>query len=179
MANPVSTRRLGFRALWIVLAISMMLALMLPLHPGPGRIPAPDVLLMMTFAWVLRRPEYVPLGFVAVVFLLADFMFLRPPGLWAALVVVATEYLRAREPGWRDMPFLLEWGVVSLVTIALTLANALILTVFFVDRPGIGLMLLHLAITIAAYPLVVLLTATFFGLRKSAPGEVDQLGHRQ
>jgi rod shape-determining protein MreD len=179
MANPVSTRRLGFRALWLALAMAMMLALLLPLHPGPGRIPAPDVLLMMTFAWVLRRPDYVPVGAIAAIFLLADFLFMRPPGLWAALVVVATEYLRAREPGWRDNPFLLEWGIVSAVTVALTLTNTIALAVFFVDRPGLGLMLLHLAITIASYPLVVLLTATFFGLKKSAPGEVDQLGHRQ
>ena len=179
MANPVSTRRLGFRLLWIVLALVVMIALLLPLHPGPGRIPAPDVLLMMTFAGVLRRPEYIHVGFVAVAFLLADFLFMRPPGLWAALVVIATEYLRARETGWRDMPFLFEWGVVSAVTVVLALVYSVLLAIFFVDRPGIGLTLLHLAITLAAYPLVVLLTASFFGLRKSAPGEVDQLGHRQ
>ena len=179
MANPVSTRRLGFRALWLALAMAMMLALLLPLHPGPGRIPAPDLLLMMTFAWILRRPDYVPVIFVAAIFLMADFLFMRPPGLWAACVVIATEYLRAREPGWRDMPLALEWGIVAAVTIVLTVGYTVLLTIFFVDRPGIGLVLLHLTITIAVYPVVVLLTATFFGLRKSAPGEVDQLGHRQ
>jgi rod shape-determining protein MreD len=61
----------------------------------------------------------------------------------------------------------------------MTLAYSATLTLFFVDQPGLGRTLLHLAITIAAYPLVVLLTARALGLRKAAPGEVDQLGHRQ
>jgi len=179
MADPVLTRRLGFRALWLGLALAVMLALLLPLHPGPGRIPAPDILLLMTFAWLMRRPDFLPVLAVGLVFLMADFLFMRPPGLWAALVVLATEFLRAREPGWRDLPFIFEWGVVAAVTTALTVVYAALLAMFMVDRPGIGPMLLHLAITIAAYPLVVLLTARLFGVRKTAPGAVDELGHRQ
>jgi rod shape-determining protein MreD len=179
MADPVTSRRLGYRVLWIALIFAAMVALLLPLHPGPGRIPPPDILLLITVAWVLRRPDYVPVGLIAAAFLLADFLFMRPPGLWAALVVLATEYLRAREAGWRDLPFLLEWVFVAAVLCAMTLAHALILALFFVDQPTLGGTLLHLAITIAAYPVVVVLTARAVGLRKAAPGEVDQLGHRQ
>jgi len=179
MADPVTTRRLGFRLLWPTIAMAVMLAMMLPLHPGPGRIPAPDILLLMTFAWILRRPDYLPVGVIAVVFLLADFLLMRPPGLWAALVVIATEALRAREPGWRDLPFLFEWGVVAAVTLGLMLVHATVLTLFLVDGPGIGATLLHGAITIASYPLVVALTAWFFGVKKTAPGAVDQLGHKR
>lgn len=179
MADTIARRRLGYRLIWAGLVAAVILAKLLPLHPGPGRLPAPDILPLVTFAWVLRRPDYVPVWMIAAVFLLADFLFMRPPGLWAALVVLATEYLRAREAGWRDLPFLLEWAIVGAVLGAMTLANAVILTVFFVDQPGLGFTLLHLGITIAAYPVVVVLTARALGLRKAAPGEVDQLGHRQ
>ncbi|MGI1661050.1 rod shape-determining protein MreD [Palleronia sp. KMU-117] len=179
MADPVTSRRLGYRALLLGLLAVVMLVGLLPLHPGPGRFPAPDLLLLIVVAWVLRRPDYVPVTLIAAVFLLADFLFLRPPGLWAAIVVLATEFLRAREPGWRDLPFLLEWAIVAGVLGAMTLAYSVALAVFFVDQPGLGRTLLHLAITIAAYPPVVLLTARALGLRKAAPGEVDQLGHRQ
>lgn len=179
MADPVTTRRLGYRVLYVLISLAIMVALLLPLHPGPGRIPTPDILLLMTLAWVLRRPDYVPVGLVALVFLVSDFLFMRPPGLWAAIVVVATEFLRAREPGWRDLPLLFDWGVAAATLVAVTLANAVILAFFFVDRPGLGLTLLHLAITIGAYPVVAMLTASVFGIRKSSPGEVDQLGHRQ
>jgi rod shape-determining protein MreD len=179
MADPVATRRLTYRALLLGLLAVVMIAKLMPLHPGPGTFPAPDLLLLITIAWVLRRQDYVPVVVVALVFLLADFLFLRPPGLGAAIVVVATEFLRTREPGWRDIPFLLEWAIVAGVLTAMTLAYSAALAVFFVDQPGLGRTLLHLAITIAAYPLVVLLTARALGLKKAAPGEVDQLGHRQ
>jgi rod shape-determining protein MreD len=179
MADPVASRRLSYRALWLALSLAMMLALLMPLHPGPGRIPAPDILTLTVLAWVLRRPGYVPVVLIAGIFLLADLVFMRPPGLWTALVVLATEFLRAREPGWRDQPFLVEWWIVALVLTAMTAANTAVQALFFVDRAGLGLVVLHLAITIAAYPLIVLLTARLLGLRKAAPGEVDQLGHRQ
>jgi rod shape-determining protein MreD len=179
MADPVARRRLSYRLVFLAILALVMLAKLMPLHPGPGSWPAPDILVLITFAWLLRRPDYVPVVLVALVFLLADLLFLRPPGLWAAIVVLATEFLRSREPGWRDIPFLLEWGIVAAVLTAMTLAYSAALAVFFVDQPGLGLTLLHLAITIAAYPVVVLLTARALGLRKAAPGEVDQLGHRQ
>jgi len=179
MADPVTSRRLGYRLVWVLLTAAVMLAMLLPIHPGPGRFPAPDILLLVTIAWVLRRPDYVPVVLIGGVFLLADFLFLRPPGLWAAIVVLATEFLRAREPGWRDVPFLLEWAIVAAVLSGMTLAYALALAVFFVDHPSLGRTILHLGITVAAYPAVVLLTARSLGLRKAAPGEVDQLGHRQ
>jgi rod shape-determining protein MreD len=55
----------------------------------------------------------------------------------------------------------------------------LILGLFAVTQPGLGLTLIGLVATILAYPLVVILAGRAFGLRKIVPGEVDRLGHRQ
>ena len=42
----------------------------------------PDLLIAFAFAWSLRRPEYVPSLLLALLFLLADLLLQRPPGLW-------------------------------------------------------------------------------------------------
>jgi len=120
----------------------------------------------------------VPVGLIAAVMLAADFLFMRPPGLWAALVVLGTEFLRVREQGLRDLPFFVEWGLVAGVLLAMTLAEAATLLVFVVDQPSLGLTLIQLIMTILAYPLVVGVTAFGMGLRRAAPGEVDDMGHR-
>ena len=51
-------------------------------------------------------------------FLLDDLLSYRPPGLWTALVLIATEVLRARESGTRDLPFWGEWAMVGAVMLA-------------------------------------------------------------
>jgi rod shape-determining protein MreD len=60
----------------------------------------------------------------------------------------------------------------------LPLGEALVLLVAGVDQPRLGLTLVELIVTILAYPVVVGLSQFVFGLRKVAPGEVDELGHR-
>jgi len=45
----------------------------LPLSTEPGSVPGPDVVLCLTFAWVLRRPEYVPALLIAAV--LANWLY--------------------------------------------------------------------------------------------------------
>jgi rod shape-determining protein MreD len=148
----------------------------LPIEIGPNGYPGPDLLLCITFAWVLRRPQYVPTPLIALVFLAADMLFLRPPGLWTALVVLGVEFLRAREATSRELPFLVEWGVVSVVLIAITVANRLVLSVFMVAQAGFGLTLLQLVATILAYPLIVLASRMVFNVRKMTPGEIDAAG---
>ena len=179
MAEVTVTRRWTYWSLFLGLALLIIFVKLLPLHPAPGRIPGPDVLTLFALAWVVRRPDYVPVLLVAAVFLMADILFMRPPGLWTALVILALEFLRARSVSMRDMPFLVEWLTVAGVITAMIFANGVMLTVFIVDQPGLGQALIRMIATILAYPLVVALAARGFGLKKIAPGEVDQLGHKR
>jgi rod shape-determining protein MreD len=178
MAEVIRTRRLVWQVLFAALAVLIAFAQLLPLSPGSGGFPGPDLLVLIAFAWVLRRPAYVPVGLVAVVALLADFLFMRPPGLWAALTVLGLELLRGREQGLRDLPFLMEWALVAALIAAMTLGQALVLLILMVNQPPLGLTLLQSIVTIAAYPVVVALTVFAFGLRRAAPGEVDDMGRR-
>ncbi|WP_413718012.1 rod shape-determining protein MreD [Silicimonas sp. MF1-12-2] len=178
MADP-ATGLWGYRALFLALCIAVAFVQLLPLDMGPGQIPGPDVLMLLAFSWVIMRPDYVPVFLIAAVFFLADLLFMRPLGLWTALVVLGAEFLRSRSFTLRDTPFLLEWLLVSGVVTAVFIGNSLFLGLFAVSQPGLGLTLIGLIATILAYPLVVILAGRAFGLRKIVPGEVDRLGHKQ
>jgi rod shape-determining protein MreD len=178
MAESATARRLLGCTIFLTLALAVAFIRLLPLGQGVGGVPGPDLLVALAFAWVLRRPGYVPVTVVAAVMLVADFLFMRPPGLWAAITVVGVEFLRNREPAFRDLPFLAEWGMVASLLLGMTLANALVQLVLMVDQPSLGLTLLQLIATIMAYPLVVAVTVFALGLRRAAPGAVDDRGHR-
>jgi rod shape-determining protein MreD len=178
MAERAVTRRLFWRTVFVGLALLVAFVRLLPMGDGAGGVPGPDLLVALSFAWVIRRPDYVPILLVASVMLVADFLFMRPPGLWAAMMVIGTEFLRNREASLRDLPFLLEWSMVALLLLGMTLANALVLLILMVEQPTLGLTLLQLIATILVYPLVVAVTVFALGLRRVAPGEVDDMGHR-
>lgn len=168
-----------YRALFVALFVAVAFVQLLPLEMGPGQIPGPDILMLLAFSWVVMRPDYVPVFLIAAIFFVADLLFMRPLGLWTALVVLGTEFLRNRSFTLRDTPFSIEWLMVSGVIVAVFLANMLALGLFAVTQPSLGLTLIGLIATILAYPLVVILAGRAFGLRKIVPGEVDRLGHRQ
>lgn len=136
------------------------------------------MLLCVTLAWVARRPDFVPAVSVAVVFLLTDLLFQRPPGLFAALVVLATEMLRTRRSDLRNVPFALEWATVAFAIVAITGLDRLILALTMTPRAPLALDMIEMVLTVVIYPLVVLASHVFFRVRRPARGEVDSLGHR-
>ena len=132
----------------------------------------------MTFAWVLRRPDFVPVWLIALVLLIEDLLLMRPPGLWAGLVVLGAEFLRSRAAFSRELGLLPEWAMVAVVMVLAALAYRLVLALAFLPQVALGQALVQLAITILCYPAVVVLSRLAFGLRKPATGEVDARGRR-
>lgn len=178
MIDPVLLRLWAGRGLYLSLAALVVFVRLLPLDTSADGLPAPDLILCLTLAWVLRRPDHVPALLIAAVFLVCDLLFLRPPGLWTLIVVLATEFLRGREALTRDLPFPLEIAMIGGVLAAATLAEALVLSVFLVPKAGLAVALSHMLITLVAYPFVVAALWLGLGLRRAATGEVDQLGRR-
>lgn len=176
MARGVATERWLFGAAYAGIVACLILINLMPLKIIPGRLPGPDLMLCVTLAWVLRRPQFVPLPVVAGLFLLADMFFMRPLGLWAAIVVVAVELLRAREPAIRDQTFPVEWGLVAGVMLIMTAANRMIQTVFLVDQVSLGLEFSQVIMTVLAYPAVVLVTRFVFGVTKMRPDDTEAQG---
>lgn len=178
MAENATVHMWAMRCIYVFLGLLVMFFNLMPLETLPRGWAGPDIILALTFAWALRRPEYVPPLLVAIVILLGDLMYHRPPGLWAALVLVATETLRARHVGLRDTTFAMEWVSVATTLVIVTLAYRTILALLVVDQAPLGLSLIQLAMTLIAYPLVVLISQTLFGVRKLAPGDIDAVGGR-
>jgi rod shape-determining protein MreD len=117
----------------------------------------------------------VPLASIVLVFLAADFLFQRPPGLWTALAVVASESLRRRRLQMTEFPFLVEWGAIAVAVTGMVLAERVILWMLFADLPSLGLSLTHGIVTVAIYPLVVAVSKFVFRLRKLGPAELEPL----
>lgn len=160
------------------LAALILFLRLLPIGGSAGSFPGPDLLLCLMLAWITRRPDYLPVLLIAAVVLVEDLMLMRPPGLWTALVVLATEFLRARSALTRALGFLAEWFLVAVVMLAMLFANRVVLSVAFLDQPGFGYAFAQTAMTILCYPVVAGLLQTALLLRKPSPGETDAFGRR-
>lgn len=178
MSDAAPSHKWAYWLLFLALVVIIVFARLIPLQTTPSNWAMPDLLICFCFAWVLRRPDYMPTLLIAAVMLTTDFLFMRPPGLMAALVVLGAEFLRARNHVLRELPFSLEWGMVVGVITGIMVANRVILIFVMSPRPPLGLSLFQLLITLAAYPVVVAISRYGLGIRKLSPGEVDALGHR-
>ena len=178
MVDPSPLRLWSMRAAYVAVALVILMVSLMPLSTMPRGYALPDLLMALTFAWALRRPDYVPAVSIALVLLLADFLLQRPPGLWAALVLAGAEVLKVQGRGLRDQTLPIEWLTVAIVIVTVSVLYRLVAAVFLVPQAPLGLSLMQAAGTVLIYPLVVLVSFLVFGLRKAAPGEVDTLGHR-
>ena len=167
-----------FRGLFLTLALVLLFTRLLPLGNDPGALPGPDLLLCLILAWVVRRPDFLPMPLILVVILIEDLILLRPPGLWTAIVILATEFLRSRAALTRELNFLVEWMLVSGLMLGMMLVYRLVLGVAFVPQPAFGFAIVQVLWSIALYPLIVGLSRLLLDLRKPAMGEVDDFGRR-
>ena len=166
------------RAGFVLLVLVILFFQLLPLDTAPRRWAGPDLILCFAFAWSLRRPEFVPPLVLAGVFLMADLLLQRPPGLLALLALLGSENLKARGRSLRDATFPAEWLSVSVVIVGVLLGYRLILAMLLVDLPRLSLSLFELGMTVLFYPVVVLITHGLMRVRKATPGDIDALGQR-
>jgi len=135
----------------------MLLLLVIGIMPyeiWPRRFPGPDLMVTITFVWLMRRPELLATPLVAAAFFIADILLMRPIGLWAVLMVLATEFLRNRQKSVRERAFFAEWALVSGVLFAAALLNTIIIWVVFFEAVPLDRAMIHAASTMLAYPLV-------------------------
>ncbi|NHB77764.1 rod shape-determining protein MreD [Rhodobacter calidifons] len=167
-----------FRGLFLAIALGLLFLRLLPLGSAPGALPGPDLLLCVTLAWIVRRPDFLPMPLILLVFLVEDLILFRPPGLWAAIVILATEFLRSRFALTRELSFPVEWLLVSGVMLGMMLIYRLTLGLAFVPQAPFGFAVVQVLWSVAVYPVVVALSRLTLDLRKPATGEVDDFGRR-
>ena len=178
MAERTDTRTWLHRGLFVIVAFTIVVLQLVPRDMRPSAWAGPDLLLVVTLLWVARKPRYLPVSVIAVFFLFADFLFMRPPGLWAALVVVLTEVIRRQHRDFRNMPMFVEWGTIAIGIVGITVVNRLVLAAVMAPQAPLGLTLIELTATIAVYPIAVLVAHYLFGVSRAAPGELGSRGQR-
>ncbi|MDA5093489.1 rod shape-determining protein MreD [Aliiroseovarius sp. KMU-50] len=170
MMDRITFNRWFYRLVLIAVAVLVLFVRMLPLDLGAGRLPGPDLLLVLVMAWVLRRPDYAPVFLIAALFFLADMLLLNTPGVRTMMIVIGTEFLRRRESSLREQSFLMEFGMVAGTLVLMFVGQRLLMGLFLVEQVSLGRETLFLMSTVASYPFAVLATVYVFGIRKLQPG---------
>lgn len=176
MIEQSGARLWGMRLGFALIVCVILFFQLLPLDTSPRWWVGPDLLLAFACAWSVRRPEYVPGLGLAVLFLLADLLLFRPPGLWAVIALLACEHLKSRARGLRDSSFANEWLSVSITMTVLAVSYRAALTMTFIDVPGFGLAVFELLMTVLFYPVAAAVTHWVLRVRKPGPGELDANG---
>ena len=179
MTEPRLFHQSGYALAFLGLCGVVMLIKLLPLGTQAQGLPAPDLVLALIFAWMMRRPDLLPLGLIVLVVLAGDLLLMRPPGLWTAIVVLATEALRKRQKRLRTLSLLAEIGLFAAAMSAMTGLYWLILSLTFADQLGLGAQLLRMPVTVAVYPLAMLTCAGPLGLRRRAAADGFDRGSRR
>lgn len=178
MSELPQARLWSMRITFAFLVCLILFFHLLPLETTPRRWVGPDLLLGFACAWSLRRPEFVPAVALAGLFLLADLLLQRPPGLWSLCALLGCESLKRRARVLRDTSFAGEWLSVCIVVAVITIAYRAGLMITLVDLPPFGLTVFETAMTMLFYPLVVAITHGVMGVRKATPGDRDGSGGR-
>lgn len=168
MADAALSNKWLMRFVFALLCLLLVFAQLLPLETTPRRWAGPEFMVVLALSWAVRQPDYTPPLLIAGVFLLADFLLLRPPGLAAAIMVFACEIQRSRASRLRDATFATEWLTAAVIMVAITLGYRLVGTIFLLPLPSLGLMLMQTIMNIAIYPGVVFLSHLLFGVRRSS-----------
>ncbi|GGW31190.1 hypothetical protein GCM10011452_19640 [Gemmobacter lanyuensis] len=178
MIDPLRRDVLLHRGIFLLVALALIFLRLLPMGSTAGSLPGPDLLLCLTLAWLLRRPDYLPALLIALVFFAEDLLLMRPPGLWTALVLLGTEILRSRIALTRELSFVMEWLFIGLLMMGMFIGYRLAFTVTMLPQVGFGYAMTQVLASIAVYPVVVWLSHVTLGVHKPGMGEVDDMGRR-
>ncbi|NHF71717.1 rod shape-determining protein MreD [Paracoccus xiamenensis] len=175
MIAVLRSRRIVGTAAYITFGLAIMFFQLMPLNPGQPGLPGPDLILCVTFAWVLRRPDQLPAIIIAAMALVSDIMLGRPFGLWSLMVLIATELLRPRALRWADQPFLFEWLRVAVLMGLMMIGARLMMVLFLLPVPTLGPVMLQWLATVIAYPLVAAVLRAL-GVRRISASELEMMG---
>ncbi|MEX0312507.1 MAG: rod shape-determining protein MreD [Tateyamaria sp.] len=178
MSDPVSSRLWTMRLSFVALVFAILFFHLLPLQTATGGLIWPDLLLAFALAWSVRRPEFVPATLLAAMFLMADLLLQRPPGLWALLALIACEQMKAQSRSLRDASLATELVSAVLWIVGIGIAYRVVLAILLVEVPPLAPALIQIVVTAVAYPLVVAVTHMVMGVRKATPGDIDGKGVR-
>lgn len=156
------------RSVYSMICMIFIIWLISPQSSLPQAVPAPEFFLCLTLAVILRKPEVLSVILIAVIFLLCDFLFNRPVGLWSGIVIILTEFTKTQYWRYKDSNFVSTW-LFSSILIAFGMGSyLLVLILFMVPYTDLSQYLVWVLITILCYPIMFCLS--FLVVR---PGKQD------
>lgn len=144
-----------------------------PLRPGAPLWPMPDLLLALCSYWVLRRPDTAPLIVIFALGLAADLILMRPIGIGALALVLVTEILRSQVRQMRDIPFVAEWLLITLMIGAAVTLQVVLMWISLGNLPPLRDMALYAGATALSYPVMAILCGGLLGLRHRNTGQMS------
>lgn len=162
--------------LYVTIACITLILQMVPTMELRFWLPVPDIMAVVTLVWALRHPDSVPAILVVAMALLADFLLARPLGIAPFLLLLMSEFVRNRSRDLRKMQLLPEWATASAALLVLIIAERMIYVMTFIQPPPLSYSLLLFLMNALIYPVVVFVSWAAFGIRKTAIGEIDDLG---
>lgn len=153
-----SHRGLLFNSLFLLLAF-----LYIHFSINPLGLPAPltfqiDYLICFSAALLLRKPNFLPTLLIVFIWLVQDFLYGFPLGLWTLVAVVILEILRALSGYIKYHSFLTEWVLFGTVYLGGSLIHFCILLLTFSGTPPIAQVLSFAGLSILIYPIFALIS---------------------
>lgn len=165
------------RGLFLLFGLFAIAYPLLPLQFIPSRWPAPALLYAFTMAWLVRRPEGAPFLLIAALALLADAVLMRPMGLWALLLLAASETVRFSYKSIQERGLIMELSVVLGLLMAMMIIQNIILWASFSQTLELVRMGQIVMLTMLTYPFIIAFLHYILRVRKpDTSNRPDRLG---
>ena len=151
-------RVLRLRLTYLLITMLLVLFQTMPIHTPINQFVMPDIPLIITFAWVMRRPDVMDPILITVAFLFADIILQRPPGLWTLITLCASMFLRLRTIYFKEVIFFYEWLMIAIVVIICFTAHQFLLLLTFLPTHNLVLLVKQALLTIMLYPVFIFLS---------------------
>ena len=166
-----------YRAIFVLFGLLSIAYPILPLQFTPARWPAPELLFALTMAWGVRQPDSAPFLLIAGLALLADAVLMRPMGLWALLLLMASETVRFSYRSIQERGLVMEFTIVAALLLAMVIVQNLFLWASFSQSLEITRGLQFVMLTLVCYPFMVAFLHYIIRVRKpDNANRPDRLG---
>ena len=154
MAEPRTSGVWKLRVTFVGVTMALLFVRLLPLQTTPSTISGPDIIMAVIFYLSLQRPDAVPSVLIGAIILIEDMFLQRPPGLMAALIILASAWLKLTASQTQDRNWFKDWWMSALAMIATMVIMRIVLTLALVPRPPALLHYTQLLSTILVFPIV-------------------------
>ena len=155
-------RLIARHTMLIVLAILFTAVDLQPATLHAVNFSFPNLVYCLFCAWILHTSKGASFFVILITFAVLETVYGLPPGLWTALMLVATEIVRTSGPRLTTIHFAAEWALVSGLFAAALVLFQLVLLLTFSQAMTPFSIISYLVSTTLSYPVIAALTAIVY-----------------